>query len=66
MIKLILNIFNNKYVKAIIVLDITILLTMLFIIFLYTFPIISLVVLFIVLLTLIIQVYLCLIEYFND
>ncbi len=66
MIKLILNIFNNKYVKAIIVLDITILLTMLFIIFLYTFPIISLVVLFIVLLALIIQVYLCLIEYFND
>lgn len=66
MIKLILSIFNNKYVKAIIVLDITILLTMLFIIFLYTFPIISLVVLFIVLLALIIQVYLCLIEYFND
>ena len=66
MIKLILNIFNNKYVKAIIVLDITILLTMLFIIFLYTFPIISLVVLFIVLLALIIQVYLCLIEYVND
>ena len=66
MVKLILNIFNNKYVKAIIVLDITILLTMLFIIFLYTFPIISLVVLFIVLLALIIQVYLCLIEYFND
>lgn len=66
MIKLILNIFNNKYVKAIIVLDITILLTMLFIIFLYTFPIISLVVLFTVLLALIIQVYLCLIEYFND
>lgn len=66
MIKLILNIFNNKYVKAIIVLDITILLTMLFITFLYTFPIISLVVLFIVLLALIIQVYLCLIEYFND
>lgn len=66
MVKLILNIFNNKYVKAIIVLDITILLTMLFITFLYTFPIISLVVLFIVLLALIIQVYLCLIEYFND
>lgn len=66
MIKSILSIFNNKYVKAIIVLDITILLTMLFIIFLYTFPIISLVVLFIVLLALIIQVYLCLIEYFND
>lgn len=40
MVKLILNIFNNKYVKAIIVLDITILLTMLFITFLYTFPII--------------------------
>lgn len=66
MIKLILNIFNNKYVKAIIVLDITILLTMLLMLLLYVFPIISLVILFIVLFALIVQAYLCLVEYFND
>lgn len=66
MIKLILTILNNKYVKAIIILDIIILLTMLFMLLLYVFPIISLVILFIVLFALAIQAYLCLVEYFND
>lgn len=66
MIKLILEILNNKYVKAIVILDIIIILTMLFIVFLYVFPIISLVILFIVLFALIVQAYLCLVEYFND
>jgi len=66
MIKLILTILNNKYVKAIIILDIIILLTMLFMLLLYVFPIISLVILFIVLFALTIQAYLCLVEYFND